>query len=387
MPPHPNKKPKFKAKKTRVKQKTRSTQSKPHRKRSKQHLKQVLRQAVHVYEVELLRGLAGHAEAELKRVRGVEVFAKTDTSLSVRFAGEVNRLLELRTVVAVYRVATFDIPRPKALLGDAHFRELVALLSEVVSQQPKGSFAALRFGAAGSDSPTFRRLAESLSKALKLPYGADEGDLFIRFRPTPEKTWELLVRLTPRPLSARAYRVCNRAGGLSAALAAVTNDLTRMRPQDRYLNAMCGSGTLAIERALAARAQTLSAIDIDETALNCAAENIAAAGLSEQITLAQADATALPFAPESFNVITADVPWGDAVGTHANNSENYPKLLKEFARVATQDARLAFITHELKLFEKLIKSQTQWRIVQEMQVFHGGHHPKVYLLLKNAARS
>ena len=330
-----------------------------------------------------MRGLAGHAEAELRRVRGVDLIAKADTHLSIRFAGDSARLLELRTVVAIYRVVTFDIPRPKALLGDAHFRELVVLLKNVISQQPKNSFAALRFGAAGSDSPTFKRLADTLSKALELPYDAHEGDFFIRFRPTPEKTWELLVRLTPRPLSARAYRVCNRSGGLNACLAAATNDLTRMRPQDRYLNAMCGSGTLAIERALAARAHDLYAIDINETALSCAAENIAAAGLTEQIALAQADATALPFDAESFSVITADVPWGDAVGSHADNSKLYPKLLEEWARVATSDARLAFITHELKLFEKIIKGQSQWRIVKEMQVFHGGHHPKVYVLLKN----
>ena len=341
------------------------------------------------YEIEVLRGLANMAEAELKRVRGVEILAKTDTSLRIGFAGEAGRLLSLRLVVAVYQSATFDVPRPKALLGDAVFRNLVNLLSELRDAQPKNSFSGLRFGAAGSDSPTFKRLGESLSKALGLPYDPDEGDFFIRFRPTqrgenPQKTWELLIRLTPRPLSARGYRVCNRAGGLNAALAAATNTLTRMRPQDRYLNAMCGSGTLVIERALLAGVQDLSAIDIDESALTCAEQNIAAAKLEGQITLLQADATALPFEDARFNVITADAPWGDAVGSHAGNAEIYPKLLEEWARVSTPDARLAFITHELKLFEKVLKSQTTWRVAKALQVYHGGHYPKVYLLLKNS---
>ena len=60
--------------------------------------------------------------------------------------------------------------------------------------------------------------------------------------------WEVLIRLTPRPLSAREWRVCNMEGALNATIAAAMIEMTdpsARRP--RVFNLMCGSGTLLIE--------------------------------------------------------------------------------------------------------------------------------------------
>lgn len=295
-------------------------------------------------------------------------------------------LLNLRSAVAAYLVTQFDVPRPRALLGNEHFRRLLASFETVRALHPAGAFMSFRFGAAGSDSAVFERLAAQLGAATGLTYDPEEGDLLLRVRPG-RPGWDVLTRLSPRPLSARAWRVCNLTGGLNATVAVAINDLTmnelalKNRPSSRrYLNAMCGSGTLLIERALDGPGGQIIGCDIDPAALACAAQNVRAAGLEANIDLHRADATALPFADGTFDTLTADLPWGDAVGSHAANAALYPAFLKEMARVAAKGASLVVLTHEVKLFERVLAEQKEWRLEREQRVFHGGHHPRLYLL-------
>ena len=70
----------------------------------------------------------------------------------------------------------------------------------------------------------------------------------------------------------------------------------------RVLEAACNMGTTAIE--LARRfGCSVTACDLDESALEKAEKNVRNAGLTDTITLHHADATALPFAAESFDVV------------------------------------------------------------------------------------
>jgi tRNA (guanine6-N2)-methyltransferase len=332
-----------------------------------------------IVDVEYLPGLESFVQAELKNYGIHTTQQRNKETLRFNYQGDVKKLFGLRRVVAVYSVLEFPIPRPKALLGDEHLRRLVQAVENVKALHPSNSFTSFRFSAAGSDSSVFQKLSETLSQRLHLPYDAKEGNLLFVVRPS-EEGWEVAIRLTPRPLSARSWRVCNLEGGLNATLAVVMNDLAEIKPTDRYLNAMCGSGTLLIEQALARKTSKLIGCDISKRALECASQNIKASGFAG-IEVLEADATQLPFAENSFDVVTADVPWGDAVGSHEGNAKLYPAFLQEMARVTTPTARLVVLTHELKLFEKVL-SASVWQIKTRHRVFHGGHYPNIYLLVK-----
>lgn len=334
---------------------------------------------VHLFELEFLQGLRPFVAKELNAFKSTKVLSESETAIQLSYNGQVNDLFRLRRVVAPYSVTYFPVPRPKALLGDQHFRRLIRAIERSLNLHSKGTFKSFRFGAAGSDSAVFQRLAQELSKALKLPFDAEDGDLLLRVRRSGDG-WEVLTRLTPKPLSSRDWRVCNLAGGLNATLAVVMNDLVRVKTNERYLNAMCGSGTLLVEGALSGSAAKLVGCDLSQEALGCARENVGAAGLAKTIELLEADATALPFEASSFDVITADVPWGDAVGTHEGNTKLYPAFLKEMARIAAPQTRFALLTHDIKLFERLLKNQDDWQVKEEIRVSHSGHHPRLYLL-------
>jgi len=329
------------------------------------------------FEVEVLEGLAPLASRELA-AQGVRTLAGRGDGLRVAVARGPERLLSLRLASAVYRRLAFDVPRPKALLGDAHFRRVVEAVREVAAG---ASFRGLRFAAAGADSPVFLRLGRALAETTGLAFDRDRGELLLRVRRAePGAGWEVLVRLTPRPLSARAWRVCNRPGGLNATLAVAMNRLAAGGPGDRYLNLMCGSGTLLVERFLDGPAAELVGVDNDAGAVRCARENLQAAGASDACRLIEADALAAPLPEGSFDVITADLPWGDAVGSHQGNRLLHPAVLEAAARLAAPGARLVLLTHELRLFREVLREQRRWRVRRELKVAHGGHFPHVYVL-------
>lgn len=329
----------------------------------------------------MLPGLEPFAAAELGALGGVSAVRQESGALSFRFVGDAAHLAGLRTVVAVYRLLHFAVPRPKALLGHEHLTRLTGALSEV---QHGGTFEGFRLSAAGGESAVFSRLSEVLAAQTGLTRHA-EGELLVRVRRAPNG-WEVLLRLTPRPLSARAWRVCNLGGGLNATVAAAMLELAAPGPHARLFNPMCGSGTLLIEAGERMRwagrrpaPGQLRGCDLSPAALSCSAQNVTAAGLTH-VDLFRGDATHTGLEAGSVDVIVADPPWGDALGSHTANAVLYPSLLLEAARIAAPGGRLLLLSHELRLLERVLRAQRAWKVAKQLQVFHGGHHPRIYLL-------
>src|SRR5207302_4929243 len=101
----------------------------------------------------------------------------------------------------------------------------------------------------------------------------------------PAGGWETLVRLSPRPLSARPWRVCNLPGALDATAASAIARLAGPRPDERYLNLASGSGTLLIERLALGPAGPAVGVELDPRALDCARRNLDASGYISGVTV------------------------------------------------------------------------------------------------------
>ena len=282
-------------------------------------------------------------------------------------------------------------------------RRLAAAMSAAAGE---GDMRGFRFAAAGSDSAVFQRLASGLSAAAGLRYDPAGGEMLLRVRRYGRATapaeadsaagWEVLVRLTDRPLSARSWRVCNRPGGVNATVAVAMNRLVRSEPGAAYLNLMCGSGTLLVERAISGPARRIVGIDNEPDALDCARANLAAAGV-EGCELVLADVASLVDTLPSgagqaatvgsdsgarglYDELTADPPWGDAVGEHAANEQLHVALLAGAATLAAPGAHFALLSHEVRLLERLLPRQGAWRVESSRRLSHGGHRPALLLL-------
>lgn len=307
------------------------------------------------------------------------------------FAGDARKLLTFRTVLSVYASKTFNVPRPKALLGDQHLRALLALIDDAMAIAGRGAYRTFMLGAAGADSSVMQRIKSEIARHTRLKEATEEGDLLVRLLPSPflpspsgrgaggDDGWLALVRISPQPLGTRAWRTCVTPGALQATVAHVMAGLTNPQPNDIVLNLCCGSGTLLIERGMLAPAQRLIGCDVNAEALACAERNVTAwrAGGAE---LYDWDATRLPLADNSVSALLADLPFGNRVGSHEDNRVLYPAVLKEAARVARAGARFVVISAEVKLLQATLQAQTAWQMQQTLRVNLAGLQPIIAVL-------
>lgn len=348
------------------------------------------RRSTLIYEADVFEGLEPFAAEELRSLAGPGLelaHEQRPATLRFRYDGDPDRLLDLRSVVALNLVHTFAVPRPRGLLGHQHFTALVQMLELARRLWAADNFPVLRLNAAGAESTVLVRLRDELASQLGMPATTSkegEGDLLLRLRPDQNGGWEALVRLSPFPLATRPWRVCNMPGALNATVASVMMRLVEPQPRDRLLNIACGSGTLLIEGLLQTRVATATGCDTDPAALECARTNLRAAGMSDLVLLEPWDAGQLPLADASIDLICADLPFGQLIGSHNRNQMLYPRIIAEATRVARPGARMALITHEIRLLEQSLATfSRQWEQTPSIRVRVGGMAPRIFLLRRN----
>lgn len=339
-----------------------------------------------VWVIEVPHGIEELTRAELKRVFGKEVKFQRggrENELFVTLQGKYERLLKLRLASSVYLYQHYDIPRPRSLLGDLHLKRLTAQLQKVLTLAPSSRFKSFRFEAAGKDSSVFAQLAQKIEELLPLTHQPEDGELVIRVRhnAVQSETWETLIRISPRPLSTRSWRVVDYPGALNAVIAAAMVEESNPTSKDRVLNLMCGSGTLLIERVKKTQAGLAVGIDSSSEAIAAAVKNTKAAGADHKIEYIEGDVTELPFSDASFDVALSDLPWGELIGSRRGNKDLYDRVLKECHRVLSSDGRAVLLTQHDEALEKAIDSR-DWTIEKRYTIKQGGFTPYCYVLHK-----
>ncbi len=368
-----------------------------------------------------------------------------DDALRVDVDGPLAEVLQLRTAVAAFVVHHFDVPRPRSLTSGDHLARIVGAMYDSLRVGGSDSF---RFEAAGSDSAVFARLAELLHEATGLAHDPEHGELVVRVarghatRPDVDPGWDVLVRLGPRPLSARRWREVDFPGAANATIAAAMSRLAGLGPHERVLNLMCGSGTLLVERLLTGPAAVAVGVDDDPAALEAATANLRAAGLRvtaaapgapavhgnraagpalgdrttvpvheghpadpspsdraagpargarpvgpTTVRLVRADATSAPglsaaLDDETYDLVLADPPWGALQGSHATSPTVHAGLLAAAHAVTAPGGRLAVLTHEVRIMEHALSDAAAlWAPAgPPVRVFAKGHHPRIWVL-------
>lgn len=356
------------------------------------------------YELEIIPGLAEFAVAELqaRTHHAARVLPqRREDRVPFHYAQDVRPLLDLRRTVAVHSVKHLPIPRPKALLGHENFHTLLDLIETILQIRPQDTFETFYVSAAGSDSSVFTRIKNELEAHTGLRSVEEAGDLLLAVRRPPAPTsqqrnaerrgrkrgWEVVLRLTSRPLSTRDWRVCDMPGALNATVASTMMDLTGPHESDCVVNLACGSGTLLIERLALGPVSKAIGGDVARDALACAQENLAASGDADAVTLIHTDAGRMPLPDGCATTACVDLPFGMLVGSHETNEELYPRLLREAARLVTQQGTLIAITQEVRLFERVMARQKDVWMLQRTAPIKlpantrdGYIRPRIYLL-------
>lgn len=334
-----------------------------------------------MYEIEVTPGLEFVAADEVKEALQSARISPGRGFLRVQGDFHFSRMSSLRTVQSVYVVMPFAIPRPRALLGEQHFRRLKEQIEQITTQS-ENIFRTFHIDAAGSTTPVMQRLKQQIAAQTGLQHDDEQGDLKLRIiLARSGKGWEVLIRTTSRPLSTRGWRQHNFQGALNAAVASAMLRLSGARQDELVMNLACGSGTLAIERALLNPSAPTIALDNDEHKLKLTTAHRTAIGTAgTNVMILRADLRALPFANASVKRLVSDLPFGQSVGTHAQNRSLYPAILKEAGRISARGGMFVLITHEVRLMEDVLKAQDNWRCQRQIMITLRGLHPRIYVL-------
>ncbi|PWH05739.1 N-6 DNA methylase [Brachybacterium endophyticum] len=327
--------------------------------------------------LEVLEGCAGPAQREAEELGVVRVVSPTELRLRT---ADLAGLRDLRCTVAAYAALVVPARRPRELLETSvqqRLRDLVARISRV---RPRPVFNAVRLRAAGAHSPEMQRLQSAIAESAGLP-AAEDGDLVVRARRGRDPgTWELLVRLTPRPLATRAWRTEDYPGAVNATIAASVLDLLDVGAQDELLDMTCGSGTFLIEQLHRAAPARTVGVDLDPSALDRARIHQRAARRRGRIDWVCADVRAAEI-EGGFTRILTNPPWGTLHGDHDSNEQFHEDLLQRAAELAAPGARLGVLTHEIQRMHSVLEREPSgWHPVLEHRFFQKGHHPRLFLL-------
>ena len=220
-----------------------------------------------------------------------------------------------------------------------------------------------------------RRIAAALEERLGMPWDPEAGDCLITFRPG-RRGWEVLCRAGNRPLASRDWRRVDWPVSLNAVIAACMVELSRPRREQRYLNLMCGGGTLLVERLLRRGAAAAVGLDISGEALAASRQNLAAAGLAERVHLLQGDAAATGLPGDSFDAVTADLPWGERRGPRGSNRALYGATLAEAARLCRAGGILVALTQDsAALRAALAERPPAWEVLDERRIVQRSYRP------------
>ena len=304
-------------------------------------------------------------------------------------------LLSLKSVMNVFLVQRGEKLHPlhinnhKSILGDM-IETVLRLEKEKYAPNKKSAFKTFKLRCAGSDSPEAQAIQKYISETFKLQavqtantvssvINTEAGNLSLgvdldMYIHRPDALWEVGVRLTPRPLSVRDYKIEHIKGGINPTVAYAMNVMAFLQSQSHsqthsqsdfsYLNICSGSATLLIEARLQSTTTDASmnghflGFDIDKKTNSQAIRNIQNAGLIRDIQIKTADLLDKPdFGDEcaQFDVITSDLPFGMQIG----KDEDLDKLYKTFVEYTTEklkkDGVLVVYTTEIETFGKALR--------------------------------
>jgi tRNA (guanine6-N2)-methyltransferase len=331
-------------------------------------------------EAEITEGLERFAQDDIGRQFGQAVrfvaAGRGAGRLRFQYSGPREVLLRLQCVESLFSVESYDVPRPKALLGDANMRRLAAQV-DAVQRASREPMRTLYLSAAGADSAVMRRIRDTLCAQVNLQ-PAETGDVQVRIAPGIEGGWETRVRLTARPLSARAWRVCNYGAALNATVAYAMARLARPDPRGAFVNLCAGSASILIEAGIARLARLRVGIELEDQPLRCGIDNLQAAAAGG--VLMQGDVRQLPFAASSIDALSADLPFGQHSGSPAEIAALYPAVLAEAARVARPGARFTILSHAVRALDAALQAQSPWVARESYMITLRGLHPRLLVL-------
>ncbi len=324
-------------------------------------------------------------------VRTIQRFDQRTSLLVIAYDGSPDHLLNLGTVEDVFLLVAESetVPSNRAGLGAIRtalasstlLDRSAALAQQVRPQRGKTTYRVIS-----------RKAGDHAYRRVDVQRAAELGlqDRFPAWRLVEDdaqrEVWVTLVgslllvgiRISDASLRYRTYRVTSLPAALKPTIARAMVRLSDPRQDDVFLDPMCGSGTIIIERALAGRYRLLLGGDLAIEAVQATRDNIGPR--YQPVEIQCWDARTLPLEEDSVSAIVCNLPFGKQIGSMEGNQTLYPALLTEWARVLQPGGSMVLLTSERALLRRALEQQPAMRMERQVPVLVRGMQAAISVL-------
>lgn len=174
------------------------------------------------------------------------------------------------------------------------------------------------------------------------------------------------IKLSKNDMAQRPYKQAHIPASLKPTIAYSMARLSRPHPDDVFLDAMCGAGTILLERAHIGRYHYLIGGDISTEALDATVTNFGRQHQPRQFF--HWDARTLPLQSNTVDKIVCNLPFGETIGNVPQLTNLYRRSLKEYERVLKPRGRMVLLTSQRELFESELKQCRALKVTQRLTV-------------------
>ena len=327
---------------------------------------------------------------------GETVFAKDQNGLLIfSYAGDTADLLQLRTVEDVYVLALSieKAPRTRKILpqitelvqNTAVFQHAVDIAWPIRAQSGRPSYRAIS-RLYGSHDTYRKQLGEAVRRGIKSRYPRwrlvdDNAQLEIWINLLGSRLVGG-IRLTDRTMRHRFNKPVELKAALRPSVAAAMIHLTQPEDNDVFLDPMCGSGTLLMERRYAGAYDQMLGADIVHNHAQAAWQNVEALRKEPPTNFQtlHTDAARLPIATGSISKVATNLPFGKQIGSPKALKRLYPAFFKEMERVLGENGRAVVLSSEYDLVKNSVRKCPGLEILTGYSVAVLGQWGRIYII-------
>lgn len=347
-----------------------------------------------LYSISVCGGLEKIAleeiQARFHRTGGLKVVERGPKRILFRYSGDAEQLLSLRAAENVFLIIRVfrDMTRSRRSLTTLKksfrrfdFRPYLEICRNAgVRFRNRITF---RVTSRMSTRHNFRRidLQRAVEEALASCgwYLTNENPALDVWVEIHGDEAHVAIRISPMHMAQRDYKQAHIPASLKPTVAYGLVRLSNPQRDDVFLDAMCGAGTILIERAYSGRYRYLLGGDVLPEAIRAAQQNISRKHRPRQLFLW--DSRSLPLAQWSVDKIVCNLPFGEQ-RNDAEIKSLYRLFLKECGRVLKPTGRMVLLTTQQSTLEYLLKQrESVFKIGQKFRINLLGLKPWVNLCL------
>ncbi|MCA9899180.1 MAG: RNA methyltransferase [Ardenticatenaceae bacterium] len=330
---------------------------------------------------------------------GETVFAKDQNGLLIfSYAGEAEDLFQLRTVEDVYVLALSveKVPRTRQILPQitelvqdtAVFQQAIDVAWPIRVQPARPSYRVIS-RLYGSHDIYRKQLGEAVERGMKARYPKwrlvdDHAQVEIWINLLGSRLVGG-IRLTDRTTRHRFNKPVELKAALRPSVAAAMIHLTQPADDDIFLDPMCGSGTLVMERRYAGAYAQMLAGDIELKHTQAARKNVNALRKEPptHFSALHLDAAKLPLAPGSVTKVATNLPFGKQISSPKALKKLYPAFFGELERVLAGNGRAIVLSSEYDLVKESVRKCPNLEILTGYSVAVLGQWGRIYIIRRN----